>query len=376
MLLYCYCFSARKASVVSNPPVVPAEIQRFPSIKSLASKEKYHDLTAQLLDTVELSGALFFENADNDLTNVYNGWTKFYNVLFPEGEASVFQCIRLATPSQLKRKMLDLLKELRDNPDAPRDFHDNASFLLNSYEALVQSNKEQREAETLKAQDQQRKMRAIEVAVGAIPSGCTKARTPVTHKNCTEWLEAGLGTEGVNLLGMECEILSEYDRAARLRGKDGGGKAQHSTSLRLGEKPAAICSVESYSKMKSGTNKKKAITKRGGDQVVDLTEAESSVKEGATKKCKRRDDLPSSANNELIDLTGAMNSLAKTAGELEHERETQLTAAIESSMTKFVPAILAAFSAMQKMQQQPDSVPPKKKDNKDNGDDDDDDDSK
>jgi hypothetical protein len=124
--------------------------------------------------------------------------------------------------------------------------------------------------------------------------------------------------------------------------------------------------------MRSGTNRKKATTKRGGDQVIDLAKVESSAEEGVTKKCKRSNDLAAGAKDELINLPGVLDKLVKKMGELEHEQEMQLTATVESAvakaMAKFLPGI---FAAMQKMQQQPDSVPSEKKDNKDNGDEDD-----
>ena len=43
-------------------------------------------------------------------------------------------------------------------------------------------------------------------------------------------------------------------------------------------------------------------------------------------------------------------------------------AAIESAITKLVPHMLAATTVMQKMQQEKDTVPSEKKDSKDDGD--------
>jgi hypothetical protein len=385
----------RIAPVASRPPAVTAEIKdlpmntkignalRCPSIKALASKSDYRGVTVQLLSSLDLCGALSWENAGNKLTNDDNGWTKCYNILCDKGEENNPLFITLKSPSDLKRKALALLQELRNNPEAPPDLKATAIMHLNRYEEIVKRNKERGESATMKDQDRQRKMRAIEFSVGAIPSGCTKAWTQMIDKNLPrkECPEARLCLEGVNLLGSDwdsawSDILSEYDRAAHLRGKNGGGKAQHSTSLRLGENPAAVCSVESYSKAKNGANTKQATTKRGGDQAIDLTETES-VEEGATKRCKHSNGLTTSASTEMIDLTGGLETLEETIGELKHQREMQLTAAIESAMTKFVPAavesamtnfvpsIVAAFAATQKMQQA-DSVPSKKEDNEDN----------
>ena len=374
----------RTAPVASRPPAVTAEIKdlpmktkignalRCPSIKALASKSDYHSVTDQLFNAVEMCGALYWENAGNKLTNEENGWTKAYNVLCSRDDETDSPFIAFKSPSDLKRKVLALLQELQNNPEVPPELKATAIMHLNKYEKIVKRNKVRRESATMKDQDQQRKMRAIEFSVGAIPSGCTKAWTQMIDKSLTnkECPKARLCMEGINLLGSDgdsvsSDILSEYDRAAHLRGKNGGGKAQHSTGLRLGENPAAICSVESYSKVKNGANTKPATTKRGGDQAIDLTETESSVEEGATKRCKHGNGLDSRADNELIDLTGGLETLAETIGELKHQKEMELSAAIESAMTKFVPTIVAAFAATQKMKKT-DSVQSKKEDNEDN----------
>ena len=339
---------------------------RCSSIKALALNSDYHSVTVQLLSTLEMCDALSWENADNTLTNDDNGWTKCYKILCQKGEEGDFPFITSKSPNDLKREVLALLQELRNNPEAPPDLRATANMHLDRYEKIVKRSKERRESATMKDQDQQRKMRVIEFSVGDIPSGCTNAGTQsidkkYPHRECPE---ARLCLEGVNRLGSDWdsatfEMLSEYDRAAHLRGNNGGGKAQHSTSLRLGENPAAVCSV------KNGANTKDATTKRGRDQAVDLTATESSVEEGATKRCKHIDGLATTTNNELIDLTGGLESLEDTIGELKHQNEMQLTAAIESAMAKFVPSIVAAFAATQKMQQ-PDSVPSNKEDNEDN----------
>ena len=181
--------------------------------------------------------------------------------------------------------------------------------------------------------------------------------------------------------------LTFQSTARQLQPALSGGKAQHSTGLRLGENPAAICSVKSFSKVKNGANTKQVTTKRAGDQAIDLTETESSVEEGATKRCKHGNGLDTEtessveegatkrskhgngldtrADNELIDLTGGLETLAETIGELKHQKEMELSAAIESAMTKFVPTIVAAFAATQKMKKT-DSVQSKKEENEDN----------
>ena len=98
----------------------------------------------------------------------------------------------------------------------------------------------------------------------------------------------------------------------------------------------------------------------------------------ATNKCKRCKNLAASAKNELVDLTDEWKSLDEL--QQEQELEMQLTAAIESAMTKLVPAaiesaitklvphMLAATTVMQKMQQEKDIVPSEKKDSKDDED--------
>ena len=56
--------------------------KRFPSIRSLATEDKFSDLTGRLLHSVEMCGALSSETADNNLSNDTNGWTKLYHNVF------------------------------------------------------------------------------------------------------------------------------------------------------------------------------------------------------------------------------------------------------------------------------------------------------
>jgi len=131
-------------------------------------------LTGDILHSVQATGAIMTPKADNNLSNVRNGWVKLHRNLFTIPGGILAGCQPLKKVTDLKSKIISLLETLKASasPDLSKLCRIATQQLVN-YNSEVDRLQEQRRQDTAYKDTRERAMLQVQQELGAIPIGVT-----------------------------------------------------------------------------------------------------------------------------------------------------------------------------------------------------------
>ena len=181
--------------------------------------------------------------------------------------------------SDLKKKIIELWDVLIANPTTFPDLHDIAVHQKNVYATTVEAAQQNREEAILKDALRKERLRSVAGNLGAIPPAAHGVPGPVAIPS---------GARGVR----------------------GGGRAQHSTNLCLGEPAAAVHVHKKYASKKHRLDDNSSNEKATGD---------GNVASGGKPPANRRRNTNDIANAAKVDLAAAakeLKSMQNLSGDL------------------------------------------------------------